>query len=105
VYGQPSAIVKTTHPPAGYFLQQLMLGVNEFSVSSGQGLGFVAAPRKLPAHVHVPGLVHPNGTWYSQDELACITSAVPPTPAVPAGPGKPVALYNVSGLSVRHIDG
>jgi hypothetical protein len=44
--------------------------------------------------------VYPNGSWYSQNELACIQPAVPPIPPIPAGPGKPVAQYNVSGLSV-----
>lgn len=66
----------------GYFLHQLILGVNEFCADGRQGL------------------VYPNGTWFSREELACLTPRVPPTPPLPSGPPTPAKSFIVGGLKV-----
>lgn len=71
------------HPPIGYIIPSLMIGVDEFSHDTNQGL------------------VWPNGTWFSAEEQACVAAKVPPFPPPPPPPPPPGINFTTSdGLHV-----
>ena len=72
-----------SHPPIGWIIPSLMIGVDEFSSSLNQGLIF------------------PNGTWFSTDEQNCVATKIPPFPPPPPGPPPPgVNFTTLDGLRV-----
>jgi hypothetical protein len=81
-YGTPFINIPA-HPPIGWIIPFLMLGVDQWTRDASQGL------------------VWPNGTWYDPSERACFAAAVPPFPPPPPGPPPPgVNFTTPDGLAV-----
>lgn len=72
------------HPQIGFIIPFLMIGIDQFTRDASQGLVWAI-----------------NGSWFSAEELACFSAAVPPFPPPPPPPPPPAVNFTTpDGLLV-----